>query len=239
LIRLTLFLVFFLLLFSCNSENKSLNFNTKTIDKTYEADISASIDYAIGKSDLSQSINLNIEKAIVGSIVDANKHTDLNSVLNDFNMEYLKFKKDFPEAKEPIWELHIETEKIYHSKEIITMTISTYEFKGGAHGIDKIKLLNLNAITGTIINPGDLIEMNQDFENLAKIHFLKSLPEDNGQSKMEDYFFGKPFQLPENIGFSEEGLILLYNVYEIASYNQGYTEFVIPFEEAEPFLKVF
>jgi hypothetical protein len=55
---------------------------------------------------------------------------------------------------------------------------------------------------------------------------------------MEDFFFGKPFQLPENIGFSDDGLVLLYNVYEVASFNQGYTEFVIPFEDIASYLKL-
>ena len=55
---------------------------------------------------------------------------------------------------------------------------------------------------------------------------------------MEDVFFGKPFQLPENIGYSDDGLVLLYNVYEVASYDQDYIEFVIPFEELGSYLKM-
>jgi hypothetical protein len=55
---------------------------------------------------------------------------------------------------------------------------------------------------------------------------------------MQDYFFGKPFHLPENIGYGDEGIILLYNVYEVASYAQGYTEFAIPYDIAESFLKM-
>ena len=55
---------------------------------------------------------------------------------------------------------------------------------------------------------------------------------------MEDFFFGKPFQLPKNIGYSDDGLVLLYNVYEVASFEQGYTEFVIPFDEIKSYLKV-
>ena len=52
-----------------------------------------------------------------------------------------------------------------------------------------------------------------------------------------DSFFGKRFQLPESIGFSDEGVIVLYNTYELASYSQGITEFTIPYEEANSFLK--
>jgi hypothetical protein len=48
---------------------------------------------------------------------------------------------------------------------------------------------------------------------------------------MTDFFFGKDFVLPENIGYNEEGLLLLYNTYEIASYAMGITEFTIPYSE--------
>ena len=68
------------------------------------------------------------------------------------------------------------------------------------------------------------------FNSIAEKHFKNSLAQSNSQSNIQDYFFGKSFQLPQNIGFSEDGLILLYNTYEVASYAQGYTEFIIPFE---------
>ena len=74
---------------------------------------------------------------------------------------------------------------------------------------------------------------------MVKQHNLKNLKTKNKPQSIEDYFFGKPFQLPENIGFNNNGLLLLYNTYEIASYAQGYTEFVIPFNDCESFLKVY
>ena len=117
--------------------------------------------------------------------------------------------------------------------------MSFIEFQGGAHGNDKIKFLNLNAKTGEVLNQNDIIENSSGFKALAEKHFVASLETKEDRLKMEDFFFGKPFQLPENIGFSDDGLVLLYNVYEVASYAQGYTEFVIPFEDVTPFLKLY
>ena len=68
-------------------------------------------------------------------------------------------------------------------------------------------------------------------KKIAKTYFIEDLKSQEENLNIEDYFYGKSFQLPENIGYSEEGLIMLYNTYEIASYAQGYTEFVIPFED--------
>ncbi|MBC2843673.1 DUF3298 and DUF4163 domain-containing protein [Winogradskyella flava] len=231
-------LVFLISLNSCTSEVKPVAFETTEIESSFDAEITAMYDTAIGNDKLSKTLNFKIEEAIITTLSDATKKTSLESILKDFNMEYLKFKNDFPDASEPKWELHIETEKTYQSEDVITIAISTYEYKGGAHGNDKIKFLNLNTKTGEILNQNAIIENLADFKTLAKTHFIKSIDKENDQIKMEDFFFGKPFQLPENIGFTDDGLVLLYNVYEVASYDQGYTEFVIPFEEASSFLKV-
>lgn len=223
---------------SCESEIKPISFETTTIEVPSDADISVSIDKAIEDNDLSKSINFQIDKAILSTLSEASKKTDLKAVLADFNKAYLDFKNDFPESSEAKWELHIETEKIYQSQEVITIAISTYEFQGGAHGNDKILLLNLDAKSGNVLLHDELIEINEKFKTIAENHFKKSLTQTESEFTMEDYFFGKSFQLPENLGFSEDGLILLYNTYEVASYAQGYTEFVIPFEEIDDLLKV-
>ena len=236
--RIFSFLCFLLIINSCTSEFKPATFKTISIEKSFEADVNATYDNAEDNNELSKTINFNIEQGIINTFSDATKKTNLEVILTGFNTEYLDFIKDFPEASETVWELHIETEKIYQSEDVITIAISTYEFKGGAHGHDKIKFLNLDAKTGKTLNQNDIIEDFDAFTILAKIHFIKSLEIEDDNLKMEDFFFGKAFQLPENIGFSDDGLVLLYNVYEAATYSQGYTEFVIPFEDASSYLKV-
>lgn len=227
-----------LILNSCSSEFKPATFKTISIEEPFEAEISATYSKASGNDELSKTINTNVETAIIKTLNSSKNKTDLNTVLKAFNEEYLSFKKDFSETIEPAWELYIETELTYQSENVITIAISTYEFKGGAHGNDKIEFLNLDAKTGRVLSQDDIIKDKESFKALAEQVFVNSLSNTKENLKMEDFFFGNPFQLPENIGFSDDGLVLLYNVYEVASYDQGYTEFVIPFEEAESFLKV-
>lgn len=231
-------LFLFIIFNSCTSEIKPVTFKTVVIEPSFTAEISVNYDKAIGGNELSKTINSKIEEAIISSLSKVTKKTNLEAILKDFNTEYLDFKNEFPDGSDPAWALYIETEKIYQTEDIITLAISTYEFKGGAHGNDKITFLNLDAKTGNILTLKDIIEDLKAFEKLAKTHFIQSLKLEKDQVKMEDFFYGKPFQLPENIGFSDDGFVLLYNVYEVASYDQGYTEFVIPFEDIESFLKV-
>ena len=236
--RIITFLIFLMVLNSCTSEFKPATFETISIEEPFEAEISAVYSKAKGNSDLSNSINKNVENAIIETLNTSENKNNLNDILKGFNDEYLSFKKDFEEITEPAWELLIETELTYQSESVITISISTYEYKGGAHGNDKIKLLNLDAKTGEIIELTDFINDIDGFTKLAESQFMSSLEKDKNNLTIEDFFFGEPFQLPENIGFSEEGLILIYNVYEVASYDLGYTEFMIPFEVADSYLKV-
>ena len=236
--RIISFLVLLIVLNSCNSEFKPATFETISIEEPFEAEISATYSKATGNSELSKTINTNVERAIAETLSTSENQNNLKDVLKAFNTEYLNFKKEFSEVSEPVWELHIETELTYQSTEVITIAISNYEFKGGAHGNDQIQFLNLDAVTGKVLSRDEIITDQENFKVLAEKHFVKSLTNKNDDLKLEDFFFGEPFHLPENIGYSEDGLVLLYNVYEVASYDQGYTEFVIPFEEAESYLKV-
>jgi hypothetical protein len=236
--RLVSLLLFFLVLNSCSDEFKPVSFETSSIDKTYDSNISVTYDKATGTNELSKRINSKVEEAILETLGITDKKISLEAILEDFNTEFVNFKKDYPEDTEPVWVLRIETELSYQSQDIITIAISTYEFEGGAHGNDQIKFLNLDAKTGFILSQNDIIDNSEAFIDIAKAYFLKNLENREENLKMEDFFFGEPFHLPENIGFSNEGVVLLYNVYEVASYAQGYTEFVIPFEAVEPYIKV-
>lgn len=236
--RIFPFLTLLVLFSSCSSESKPVTFETLSVEESFDAEISATYSKATGNSDLSKAINSNIDNAIIKYLNSSENKTDLKSILLDFNQEYLDFKTEFPDESEVVWELNIETELTYQSENVITIAISTYEFKGGAHGNDKIEFLNLNATTGKVLSLDDIISKKEAFKKLAETHFIKSLETNESKLKMEDFFFGKPFQLPENIGYSDDGLVLLYNSYEVATFNQGYTEFVIPFEDVDSLLKV-
>ncbi len=218
---------------SCKEEAKPLAFENHTISKSYEAVIEVSYDIATPDSDISEEINGLIEKEIIKS-VGYDDSINIEAALDTFDKEFKDFKSTFPDS-EQAWEIAIETEVIYQSESIITIALSTYSDKGGAHGNDAIQLININPKNGKPYSNGEIINLDKAFTDLAKSFFLK---ENNNESSEEDYFYGEPFKLPKNIGFSDEGIVLLYNVYEIASYDQGYTEFTIPFKDVEPYLKV-
>jgi len=148
----------------------------------------------------------------------------------------MAFKDEFEESS-LVWEAQIEGEVTYQSPEITCVAINSYLNTGGAHGSMNISFLNFNSQTGELLKNDEFIKSN-DFLKLAKTYFRLEIEETLDKDSFNDYFWGDDFHLPENIGFSDEGVILLYNVYEIAPYSEGITEFTIPFEKVLPYLRL-
>ncbi len=226
-------LIAIFILYSCKNETKTIAFKTISISEPFESHIEVSYQLTDSESKIGSAIDKIITSHIITSVGLEGNFNTITDALHAFDQTYKDFKKDFPESAQ-VWELVIETEISYQSPEVISLGLSVYADMGGAHGNSSITLININPKTGTQYTNDELLNLNEEFTLLAKTYFLKEINSDT----TENYFFGESFHLPENIGYSDDGLILLYNVYEIASYSQGYTEFVIPFDKISPYLKV-
>lgn len=226
--------ILFIVLHSCEKEVKAVEFETNAIEDSFEADIEVIYDVAKGNSNVSELINTQIKKQIVESIPNTQNNQSVEEAINAFEKSYVDFKGEFFGTERP-WTLAVETEIVYQTQTLISVALSTYSDTGGAHGNDSIQFLNFNPENGALYELQELITDMSGFTSLAESHFLENM-KSKGNS-IDEFFFGKDFQLPESIGFNEEGVILLYNTYEIASYNQGITEFIIPTEEVDKYLK--
>jgi hypothetical protein len=228
-----------LTIFSCNQE-VDLTFSEISFIKNENAIIDINIPNARGDNDVSRSINATIEDFIVNTInfsEDSLINVSLNEIATKFDSIYIAFKDDF-EENSLVWEALIDGEVTYQSQKITCIAINSYLNTGGAHGNMNISFLNFDSQTGQLLNIDDYIKNRLDFIKLAKKYFNIELQESSNKTNFDDYFFEENFHLPENIGFSDDGVILLYNIYEIAPYSEGITEFTIPFEEILPYLKI-
>lgn len=225
-------LLCFLFLFSCNEEPKLVFIESNfTTDKNMLAEII--IPVAEGNNNITNIINSDIKNEVIKSLQIGDAETiESNSIeesITIFNDEYTNFKRDFPEVSQP-WEAQIDGEIMYQSLEIISMSLTTYINTGGAQGNLNISFLNYDAKTGNRIKNIDLFNNIDDFKNVAKAYF-----EDAVENK-SNAFNPNSFELPENIGYNDEGIILLFNAYETAPYASEIIEFIIPFEKVNSFL---
>lgn len=220
-------------------EESPFQFDEMAIEKKEPVSIEVIYPRIDDDSEVSSTINIGIESTLAAQIAFFEENTDsltLNNAISQFENRFLSFKNDFEPEATP-WEVLINSEIILQSNYVITVAIDSYTFTGGAHGNSVITLLNFDPKTGRLFTQEDLIKTFGDLTELVKQYFKKELVA-KGNGNSVDYFFGDDFKLPENIGFNDEGVIFLYNNYELSSFADGVTEFTIPYSEISKYLKI-
>ncbi len=223
----------FFLVFSCNEEQK-LVFIDSNITTEKNTLVEVIIPTATGDNNsIVSSINSDINNEVIKALHTGDSETIISKSIEEsitiFNDEFNTFKLDFPESPQP-WEAQIDGEIMHQSPEIISMSITSYINTGGVQGNLNISFLNYDTKTGKRIKNKDLFKNIEGFKVIAKQYF------ENTFETKDNAFDVNGFELPENMGYIDEGIILLYNAYEIAPYASEIIEFTIPFEKVNDYL---
>lgn len=232
--RILLLLPLLFFVFSCEDEAPKITFSEKTMTTNQNKIVEINIPQAEGPEILANNMNEAIQAVVISSLSldpdTVSKNMSVSESINNFNTEYTTFKTDFPESAME-WDAQIDGEIMYQSEAVISIAMTTYLNTGGAHGNLVISFLNFDALTGQSLKNEQLFNDFKTFKTVAEDYF-----NDHIADKKELYFEPDNFVLPQNIGFNEIGVILLYNSYEVAPYSTGLTEFTIPFDDLVPYL---
>ncbi len=223
-----------LLVLSCNKATQ-IRFSETNISTKNNRIVEVNIPQANGASAVAKAMNSEIRKTVTTALHTGNPDgamlTSVEEGIERFNAEYLQFKRDFPET-EIQYEAQIDGEVLYQSPEMICVALTSYTNTGGAHGLYNVSFLNFDVSTGKKVSNQQLITDAEGFKKKARPYFDEAVAEKGGDA----LFDAENFQLPANIGYTENGLVLLYNTYEIAPYSTGIIEFRIPYGEVAPYL---
>ena len=209
-------------------------------DQDDDVCIEITIDYQlveIGPDQIVGSINHQIRESIsttlAGFIADSlEKSSDFSILSNYIIKSYEDFREEFTDYAHK-WYVEIRSYFLRNDESICCMCIETNSYMGGAHGNDWLEILNFDSQTGKKISWKDLINDQDKFIQIAE----KAFREDNELANDADldeegYFFeNNRYRLPENIGLSSEGMLFLYNTYEIAPYFMGRTSYTISWDQ--------
>ena len=248
-----------LLMFCCQREkeneknrpaNKALafttaHFNKKTTLHCEDQCTYVDIDVPMAQNTpvVADSINKKIFNTVRGIVYFGEKPSDektYDGIVNSFISAYEELVRDFPDEGLVAWEAKIKGTIQYQSKNLLNIKINNYMFTWGAHGYEGDRSLLFDLKTGKSLTPAQLFTDVKSFTALAenkfrekyKISYNKSI---NSTGLM---FEGEKFRLPQNIFFSDKGILLLYNAYEAASYADGTKELLIPYRVANDYLKI-
>ena len=232
-----------LLLLSCGKDEK-LAFETKNFSNSNCVDcpeIDIEIPMALDNRKISTTVNSAIREEAISLLTfeEEKEIVDIPTAISSFNNGYLELLKKFPDETIP-WEASIVAVIAYENEDLLTIKMNSYIFTGGAHGYGSTRFLNFDKKSGIELNRKDLFKNHGNFVDFAEKLFREqqNIPSDQSINSTGLMFELDEFYLPENIGFTESGLNLLYNPYEIASYADGTIEMVIPYEEIQKFLAV-
>nr|WP_199000230.1 DUF3298 and DUF4163 domain-containing protein [Flavobacterium sp. ASV13] len=240
----TLLVFLFVLLSSCNKE---LSFENETFEK--ESNIPCkndcpkiTIEVPIAKNIpiVAESINkkvFSVIKEIVYFEDDASKANDYKTLAASFINSYEEMHRKFP-TETFGWEGKIKGDVEFESDQVLNIKIDHYTFTGGAHGYQGFSSLIFNSKTGKIITNNKLFRNAEEFKAFAEREFRKKyrIPEKSNINATGLMFENDKFQLPQNIFYTNKGLLLYYNSYEAASYADGPKEILFPYDKISKFL---
>lgn len=200
-----------------------------------------SIEYprVIEDTKIARAVNRGIEEEIIGLLTfsDSLEVSDINEAVNSFSLGYSELKSVYPDETVP-WEARIKAEVSFENHRVLSVRLDSYLFTGGAHGYTSTNFLNFDIEKGEKINTQELFRDLLAFRSYAESAFREqeNIPADAPINSTGFMFELDSFYLPANIGLTPNGILLLYNQYEVASYADGQIQLTIPFREAKQFI---
>nr|WP_321415671.1 DUF3298 and DUF4163 domain-containing protein [uncultured Allomuricauda sp.] len=234
-------ILFFGILMSCQTESKLTFEPTQLLGETC-ADcpkIDINIPNALDDSPVSKAINRSLREEIISIMSFSEDRTidTMNKALQSFTDSYKELKTKFPDEIQ--WEATIDGEVIYEDENVVTLILNSYSFTGGAHGYASTSYLNFDKKIGKELENAELFNDFDSFEDFAEEKFRdqEDIPQGKNINATGFMFEGDSFHLSNNVGYTKDGLELIYNQYEVASYADGPIVLVLPYNEVNPYLK--
>lgn len=187
---------------------------------------------------LAETVNLTIKKQLISQLViDGQQPESVQQAAQVYlNNSQTAYPEDSIMSSQH--ELEIILTPTYTSNEVLSVQTNFYQFSGGAHGYGGVLFQNFNVKTGAEMTIPELFKDVDAFTAFAKAEFRtqQDIPEEASINSTGFMFEDDVFTLPENIGFTDEGMVLYYNSYEVSAYADGAQEVIIPWETAEDYL---
>lgn len=243
------FIIFTLLLFSVARCSNELIFEEQSFQKKTTLPckencphISVKIPIAKDVPIVADSINKKVFSVLKEIVYFGEKpytSTNYNGLLTSFIGSYEKLQKEFPNDKFG-WEADIEGSIKYQSDSILNIEIKHYTYTGGAHGYQGLRSLLFDPNTGKFISNTKLFKDKNAFTAFAEKKFRAKykIPTNKSINSTGLMFEDEKFYLPQNIFYTDKGLLLYYNSYEAASYADGPKELLLSYKEVNDYLTV-
>lgn len=193
----------------------------------------------------SEYFEMNLNIPIINGLENKEREKELNEGFKNKALDFGKgikamAEEDFKESKKEgydvkIYEAVVNFNIQYIGENYISLLVDSYSYTGGAHGITLRQSYNIDRNTGEIITLKNIFKDGYDYKKVIDEMIMKQINKD------KDNYFPEDFKgIQENQAFfiNEEGLVVYFQLYEIAPYVTGFPEFKVPFDDIKNSMKL-
>lgn len=152
----------------------------------------------------------------------------------NYDSAYVDFLKQFGAGVE--WYIDVDFTQILRTNRLIIFRYEQSSYTGGAHGMYGYHYLNIDLKKSKILKLSDLLTDMELFKAIAQKAFTEQYL--NNPADITEYWMDDDgsLVLPREFGITDKGLLLHYNVYEIANFARGDIELLIPYLDLKDIL---
>jgi hypothetical protein len=193
-------------------------------------------------SGLSDSTKTKLQNEINANVSMGNPEAEgwtMEMVADNFIDNFESFKKDSPELSSSwYYKADVAVETLLDT--LLSLSVKDEFFTGGAHGGGGKYFISVNPMTAKAVMLDDVLRrgykeaLRAEGEKAFRLnhHLL-----DTASLITNGFQFPEnKFKLNDNYGFRRDGIVFVFNSYEIASYAEGPTEILIPYEKIKGWL---
>jgi len=176
-------------------------------------------------------------------VIEGLKNTGLMDQLNqEFEQKALEFKRETEKTVKEVVEeakkegypirtgsVYTEYEAKINDNKTMSISVTYYQFTGGAHGYNYMETINLDLVNEKVLSLKELFDGSDDYLQVLTDEILKEM------EKEKDYLFPETltdFKATDDLKFylTDDGIVFYFDPYEIAPYVRGIAEYKIPYD---------
>jgi hypothetical protein len=175
------------------------------------------------------------EKVLLNDIykIEGQSYNSVEDMGDAFIADYVSFRKDYPEAPDVGWYLYATYENLNELSQVVSFSLSSESYTGGAHPNYYLTYFNYDYTTGEpvtlrqILIPGFEKELNKLIDKaFREKHDIKP-----NEPLTDAGLFEDKIEFSDNFLLTKNGIIFHYNIYEIWPYVYGATDVLIPYSD--------
>jgi hypothetical protein len=213
--------------------------------------LSISIEAELPVNFSNKEILKSIQQQIVGKMfgeiytnlpVDSIIPSYVSRLYNDYKISYGTDLEKYKDLKGPMLsnEIQVEAVSMFLDDKILSYSYERYAYMGGAHGNSNRYFYNFDLKNGHILHESDIFIDNYKapLTELIKQRIVEDNAEIESVADLTEFDFWESEIRPNgNFYISDEGIVYVFNPYEIAPYSTGQTEVTLPYDRLKVLLK--